>query len=84
VVGGENNNDASSAGAAYVFTRSNGIWSQQAFLKASNAEAGDWFGSSVALDGDTVVVGAPDEGSTATGGQSNNDAIWAGAVYVWQ
>ena len=82
--GGENNNDALAAGAAYVFTRSNGVWSQQALLKASNAEEDDLFGYSVALEGDTLVVGAQSEGSTATGGQSNNDAFSAGAVYVWQ
>jgi len=82
--GGGNNNDASNAGAVYVFIRSNGIWTQQAFLKASNAESDDQFGGSVALEGDTLVVGAEGEDSTATGGQSNNDASSAGAVYVWQ
>ena len=82
--GGESNNDASGAGAVYVFTRSNGIWSQQAFLKASNAEESDYFGGTVALEGDTLVVGAFDEASTAAGGESNNDASEAGAVYVWQ
>jgi len=81
--GGESNNDASYAGAVYVFTRSNGIWSQQAFLKASNAEEDDYFGNSIALDGDTLVVGARDEASTAAGGENNNDAFYAGAVYVF-
>jgi hypothetical protein len=33
-----------SAGAAYVFVRSGTTWSQQAYLKASNAEASDYFG----------------------------------------
>src|SRR5205823_3718738 len=40
---------------------------QQAYLKASNAAAFDQFGYSVAISGDTVVVGAPDEDSSATG-----------------
>ena len=44
--------------------RSGTNWSQQAYLKASNTEAGDDFGSSVAVSGDTVVVGA--EARTAT------------------
>jgi hypothetical protein len=44
------------------------IISQQAYLKASNAEAGDWFGYSVAISGETVVVGALGEASSATGG----------------
>jgi hypothetical protein len=46
------------AGAAYVFVRSGTTWSQQAYLKASNAGAGDHFGCSVAISGETVVVGA--------------------------
>ena len=46
------------SGAAYVFTRSGTTWSQQAYLKASNTDAYDWFGYSVAVSGDTVVVSA--------------------------
>ena len=46
-------------GAAYVYTKdSNGAWSQQAKLTASDGAGGDEFGISVAVDGDTVVVGA--------------------------
>ena len=47
-----------SAGAAYVFVRNGTTWSQQAYLKASNTDANDQFGYSVAVSGDTVVVGA--------------------------
>ncbi len=47
------------AGAAYVFVRSGTVWSQQAKLTAADAGADDSFGESVAIDGDTVVVGAP-------------------------
>ena len=46
-------------GLAYVFTRSGGIWTQQARLKASNAATYDWFGYSVSLSGDTAIIGAP-------------------------
>ena len=46
-------------GSAYVFTRSNGAWSQQARLTDVGGSASDWFGNSVALEGDTAVVGAP-------------------------
>jgi len=63
-----------SAGAAYVFTRSGGSWSEQAKLMASDAEAGDRFGSSVAVSGETVVVGASHEDA---GGSA------AGAAYVF-
>ena len=46
-------------GSAYVFVRSGGVWSQQQKLEASDAAAGDQFGDSVAISGETVVVGAP-------------------------
>ena len=61
----------SGQGSAYVFTRSGTTWSQQAQLTAGDGAAGDLFGSSVALAGDTALVGAyandiaaaPDRGS---------------------
>jgi hypothetical protein len=77
------------AGAVYVFVRTaRGEWSQQAYVKASNTDAGDYFGSSVALsaDGDTLAVGASSESSNATGidgDESNNSSGGAGAVYVF-
>jgi hypothetical protein len=84
--GDETDDSATGAGAVYVFARSGGVWAQQAYLKASNTEAGDSFGQTVALDGDTLVVGADDEGSAATGidgDQTDNTASQAGAVYVF-
>ena len=62
------------------------IWIQQAYLKASNTGAGDGLGYSVAISGDTVVVGASDEASNATGvngNQGDNSALFAGAVYMF-
>jgi len=59
VDGDDSNNDADRSGAAYVFTRTSGVWSQQAYMKASNAEAGDSFGWSVASSGHTLVFAAP-------------------------
>ncbi|HMV99781.1 MAG TPA: FG-GAP repeat protein, partial [Acidobacteriota bacterium] len=50
------NNDQ---GSAYVFVRSGTTWSQRQKLTASDGAAGDWFGTSVAINGETVVVGAP-------------------------
>lgn len=84
-VNGANNNSAYNAGAAYIFVRSNGIWTQQAYLKAGNTGANDEFGLSVAISGDTVVVGAPYEDGSATtiNGTSNNNAADAGAAYVF-
>ncbi len=69
-----------------MFVRSGTIWSQEAYLKASNTEQHDHFGQSVAVSGDTVVVGAPGEDSNANGvngDQSNNSADGAGAAYVF-
>jgi len=45
-------------GSAYVFVRSGVTWTQQAQLVAADGAAGDTFGRSVAIGGDTVVVGA--------------------------
>jgi len=46
-------------GAAYVFGESSGTWSQQAELAASDGVGGSYFGWAVALDGTTIVTGAP-------------------------
>ena len=54
---GEDTNE--SQGSAYVFTRSGSTWSQQRKLTAGDGAANDYFGLSVAVSGDTVVVGAP-------------------------
>jgi hypothetical protein len=61
----------SSAGAVYVFENTGGIWSQKAKLAASDGAAEHYFGSSVALSGTTMLVGA----SGANRG--------AGAAYVF-
>jgi hypothetical protein len=86
VNGNQADNSASNSGAVYIFTRSAGVWSQQAYLKASNTGAGDNFGWSVAIEGDTLAVGAPFERSNATGvngNQQDNSMPGAGAVYVF-
>ena len=61
---------ANQAGAAYIFTHQNGSWSQQTKLTASDGQASDNFGRSVALEADTVVVGA-------------NEADGQGAAYIF-
>ena len=86
--GNQADNSATEAGAVYIFTRSGGMWSQQAYVKTSNASAGDEFGFSLALssDGSTLAVGAPLEDSGATGihgNQADNSAAEAGAVYIF-
>jgi hypothetical protein len=84
--GDQTNNNCPSAGATYVFTRTNGVWTQQAYIKASNTEAEDFFGDTQVLSGDTLAVGAYQEASCATGingDQTNNNCPSAGAVYVY-
>ena len=65
--GDDDNGPAS--GSAYVFIRVSGTWSQQTKLTASDGAAYDWFGHSVAVDGDTAVVGAygDDDNGPASG-----------------
>ena len=86
VNGPEADNSAPGSGAVYVFTRTGSDWSQQAYVKASNTEANDGFGESVALTGDTLAVGATGEASAATGvdgDETDNSAVESGAVYVF-
>jgi len=86
-IGGNQANDlAPDSGAAYVFVRSGTQWTQQAYLKASNTGLSDLFGAAVAIDRDTVVVGAKGEASNATGvdgNQKDNSLVRAGAAYVF-
>lgn len=72
---GPTNNSAGDSGAAYVFNRSGGIWTERAYLKASNAAANSLFGFSLALDGDSLAVGAAYEDSIASE---------SGAVYLFR
>lgn len=78
---------AEHSGAVYVFRRIGSTWLQEAYLKASNTDAGDVFGQSVSLSGDTLAVGAGFEDSAATGvdgNQGDNTAADSGAVYVFR
>ena len=63
-------------GAAYVFVQDGTTWTQQAELTASDGAVHDWFGSAVAITGDTVIVGAPGRMVGAT-------SYYQGAVYVF-
>ncbi len=78
---------ATDAGAVYVFTKTLGVWSQQAYVKASNTGASDFFGVSVSLsdDGNTLAVGADREDTSAVGINAVEDNLSAdsGAVYVF-
>jgi len=61
-------------GSAYVFERAVDMWNEVAILTASDGKNGDYFGSSVAIAGDTVIVGA----------ERGHDAKQNGAVYIFR
>jgi hypothetical protein len=86
--GNQSDNSADESGAVYIFARSGDTWVQRAYLKGSNTEAFDEFGSAIAItrDGKTLVVGARMEASTAkgvNGNQNDNSAPESGAAYVF-
>jgi hypothetical protein len=88
-INGKQDDDAApESGAVYFFTRTGTTWSQQYYVKSSNAEPYDEFGGSVALsrDGRTMVASAhaEDGGSKGVGGnQADNSIMESGAVYVF-
>ena len=63
------------AGAVYVFVRTGETWTEQAKLTAADAAIGNYFGNSVSMHGETVLVGA--KGAQLAGGSS------CGAAYVF-
>ena len=70
VIGAEGDDDNGGwSGSAYVFYRSGTEWTEQAKLTASDGAGGDYFGESVSVDGDYVVVGAygDDDGGSDSG-----------------
>ncbi len=77
------------AGSVYIFEAGPMGWQAQAYLKPGVAGEADQFGASLGLStlGDTLVVGAPGEGSSATGvggDPDDNSASGAGAAYVFK
>lgn len=90
VHGNQADNNVSTSGAVYLFRRDSaaGPWSQRAYVKASNPDAFDRFGSRLALNADGTALAAlsPQEASAATGiggNQNDNTASLAGAVYLY-
>ncbi len=86
VNGDQSDNSEPGAGAAYVFEFTGTAWTQSAYLKAENSDASDFFGSSVAISGDTIVVGASGDDSSAigvNGSPHDNGRSASGAAYVF-
>ena len=69
-------------GAAFVFVRNGVNWTEQQELTATDFAGGDFFGASVAVEGNTIVVGAPDKTTGMNGAQGvayvfvNNGVFW--------
>jgi hypothetical protein len=59
-------------GAAFVYRRTGTTWSAPTILVGETVAAGAWYGESVAINGDTIVVGAP--------GDDGHGTVWP---YVW-
>jgi FG-GAP repeat protein len=78
----DNNAGGSDAGSAYVFVRSGTTWSQQAKLLPQVPGGGDYFGSAVAIDGDTIVVGAHRD-DNAGGGNAGSACVFVRSGTVW-
>ncbi len=76
VVGARHDDDnGSSSGSAYAFKRTGTTWDQEAHLLASDGASSDFFGSSVSISGDYVVVGAF---------QNNDNGFYSGSAYVFK
>ena len=71
------------AGAAYVFVRSGTVWTQQQELFAPDGAAFDWFGYSVAVSGDTAVVGANNDATPGGGASAGSAYVFLRSGSVW-
>jgi hypothetical protein len=85
--GRQDDNSAGEAGALYLFTRAGTTWTFQSYVKGSNTEAFDEFGSGVALSRNgTLAVGARSEdggAGEANGGEIDNSVTDSGTVYLF-
>ena len=86
--GDQQDNSMWDAGAAYVFIREGTRWSQEAYLKAPIPDSEDYFGKSVSVSGDTIVVGSYGEDGSDGGvnGDPSKKSVntgASGAAYVF-
>ncbi len=76
-------NDDLLRGSAYVFVRSGTVWTQQVKLTASDGLAGDRFGGSVAVNGDTIAVGANQDDVDSLNDNRGSVYIFTRVAGVW-
>lgn len=71
------------SGAAYIFTRSGSVWSQQQKVTVPSANAGADLGTSVAIDSDTVLIGADSDGPAVPVNAQGSVYVFTRAAGVW-
>ena len=84
----ESDNSSRNSGAVYIYANSISGWRQEAYVKASNSDPGDYYGYALSLSysGDRLIVGSKQEQGNAAGingDESDNSAIQKGAAYVY-
>lgn len=86
VAAGANLDDdgGNASGSVYVFSQTGANWVNQKKIVASDAQAGDQFGSAVALDGTTLVIGANYRGEQAAAAGAAYVYVWNGTNWVFQ
>jgi predicted amidohydrolase len=85
VVGSRGDDDkGSNSGSAYVFVRNGSTWTQQAKLLASDGAASDFFGRSVSISGDTIIVGAEGDDDKGSGSGSAYVFVRNGSTWTQQ
>ena len=72
------------SGSLYVYTRTGTVWGQQEKLTARDGTSGDKFGISVAVDGDTIVIGASGDDDNDSGSGSSYVYTRTGTVWTLQ
>ena len=83
LIGAHGDDDNGSlSGSAYVYVRSNGVWTEQQKLTASDAAGDDRFGNSVSIDGDTAVIGALHDNDN--GSNSGSAYVYVRSNGVWR
>ncbi|MCP4700287.1 MAG: hypothetical protein GY862_26060 [Gammaproteobacteria bacterium] len=84
LIGSPYNDSGGGPGSAYVFARSGNIWTQMQKLAANGGEAGDRFGGSVSIDGNTLAIGASGDDDNGNNSGSAYVFVFDGAVWTQQ
>ena len=89
----DDDGDGNNSGAVYLFTKENGTWTKTLKISENAGDAegelhivlspSDYFGSAVALDGDTLAVGAPNNTTgTVYLFTKNGNGVWAKTLSI--